>query len=613
MTTQSGPVFTRFNQVISTELTNKIVTDLSFCHIREAREAAEYVQDRSIQAYVKDCLAYLSDALTQGNLPAVALFEVDLDFLGACTQEVGAATACVLAHIQQIVGAFKKRADLDVGIDKEAAAWQSFEESEIACLETNRVFRQRERGEITFRPAVEQALMHARRKILQVLDTVGPPPLSDVQVRFGKGSTTRTPKRIASARRKLREGLVCGEGFLSNAQASVWEIPGWYSHRFDDDSIDSALLTVYVDDGRLEFVPKNCKTYRAVTPSPNLDVMFQLGIGDYMTRRLRKFGVDLSDQEASKSLARTGSLTGALATLDLSSASDTISIELVYDLLPVDWANFLWSYRTPTVRYKDKVLKLQKFSSMGNGFTFPLESLIFWSLAQASINQVGPSERTCAVYGDDIIVPVECVAFLDELLTVCGFKLNKLKSFSSGHFRESCGGDYLWGYSVRPCYVKDRLHCSDLFVLHNYYVRNGYEQQAKLCEGYIAPKVRMYGPDGYGDGHLLGAYVLKPVNRKLGWGISSFSTYTREPVWDFPRDGTDQDRAFPAYNVYANRAQCGLPDLRMPVEELNWRYGRRAAFHNVALSSIRYVDDFLGTIVPDLGRYRKTKIHTFEG
>jgi len=606
------PVFTRFNHLVSTELTNQIVTDLALRHIADVRELLrEQAYDGSVQTYVSACLETFSAALNQGSIRDVALFEIDFSVFGACSEATGPSTALLLAHLQQVVAFFKKRKDIDVGVDKEQAAWKAFEESEVACRESNRIFRSREQGEIVFRPVVERVLSRASRKILQILGPEGPPSLNDVKVRFGKGATTRTPKRIASARRKLREGLTCGEGFLSAVQAAIWEIPGWYNHRFDDGSIDSALLTVYVDDGRLEFVPKNCKTHRAVTPSPNLDVMFQLGVGDYLTARLRQFGVDLSDQSLNKELARKGSLTGALATLDLSSASDTISIELVYSLLPVDWANFLWSFRTPTVRYKNEVLRLQKFSSMGNGYTFPLETLIFYALASVSVDEVECLDRTVSVYGDDIIVPIEAVPLLEEILFVTGFKLNKLKSFSTGHFRESCGGDYLWGIDVRPSFVKDRLHCSDLFVLHNSYVRRGLGRYASICRQWLDPRVELFGPDGYGDGHLLGDYTLDRPHRDRGWGVFSFQTYSRSPIWDFPDSPSEFEAAFPSYHVYSNSASCGLPDFRMPVEEMNWRYGRRAAFHNVALPSTRYKGEALGTVVPSAGRYRKTKIHIF--
>jgi len=604
--------FTRFNQVLGTDPSNTLLAELATRHILHIREIlrGQETSNEDFWSYAAACCEELSGALCKGEYAVLALYEVDLNRFGACSEATRVSAADLLYHIQQIIAFYKKRVDLDVGINRSETALATFIESERLCLETNELLKARSRGLIQYPTRVESVIRRAQWKVSRILGS-NIPDLADLRIRFGKGATTRTPKRIASARRKLREGLVCGEGFLSAASAAIRELPGWYSSKFKDDDEDSSvLLTVYVDDGRLEFVPKNCKTDRAITPSPNLDIMFQLGIGEYITRRLAKFGVDLADQGINRCLAQQGSLTGDLATLDLSSASDTVSIELVYNLLPVDWANFLWSYRTPTVRHDGKVLKLQKFSSMGNGFTFPLETLIFYTLAKAVVDEVGTSLRTVSVYGDDIIIPSECVPLMEDVLRCTGFLLNKQKSFYTGHFRESCGGDYLWGTDVRPCYVKDRLHCSDVFRLHNFYVRRGLEEWASVLREVLDPRVELFGPDGFGDGHLLGDFILKPVGRNKGWAIGSFQTYTRQPSWDF-LDDTPDVAGYPAYHVYANPAKPGLPDLECPVEQRNWQYGRRAAFHNVALSSTRYAGELLGTIVPGNGRYQKTKVHTF--
>jgi hypothetical protein len=132
-----------------------------------------------------------------------------------------------------------------------------------------------------------------------------------------------------------------------------------------------------IDDGKLEFVPKNAKTFRSTVTEPVLNGLTQLAIGDFLFDRLKRSGLDLRDQTRNQRLALEGSLTGALATLDLSSASDTISRELVYHLLPLEWAHFLGLSRTGHIKYRGQRYTLEKFSSMGNGYTFPLESLIF--------------------------------------------------------------------------------------------------------------------------------------------------------------------------------------------------------------------------------------------
>lgn len=63
--------------------------------------------------------------------------------------------------------------------------------------------------------------------------------------------------------------------------------------------------------------------------------------------------------------------------------------------------------------------------------------------------------RTVSVFGDDIICPTDCAKSVTAALVFFGFKLNEEKSFVSGKFRESCGGDYFKGLDMRPHYLKE--------------------------------------------------------------------------------------------------------------------------------------------------------------
>jgi hypothetical protein len=86
---------------------------------------------------------------------------------------------------------------------------------------------------------------------------------------------------------------------------------------------------------------------------------------------------------------------------------------------------------------------------MGNGFCFPLETLIFASLCETAYQESSlPSDYS--VYGDDIIVRKSVANRVVELLKLCGFTVNRDKTFLSGPFRESCGADWFKGEDVRP-------------------------------------------------------------------------------------------------------------------------------------------------------------------
>jgi hypothetical protein len=101
---------------------------------------------------------------------------------------------------------------------------------------------------------------------------------------------------------------------------------------------------------------------------------------------------------------------------------------------------------------------------MGNGYTFELETLIFYALVRA----VCGKEGTVSVYGDDLIYPSRFVGPVRELLAFCGFETNVEKSFSTGNFRESCGGHYFKGHSVTPFYITQLpTTWSEIIELHN--------------------------------------------------------------------------------------------------------------------------------------------------
>jgi hypothetical protein len=188
-----------------------------------------------------------------------------------------------------------------------------------------------------------------------------------------------------------------------------------------------------------------------------------------MRRKLRlKCGLDLDDQIPNQEMACRGSIDGSLATIDLSSASDTVARELVRFLLPHEWFERLDLCRSKVGLLDGEWLRYEKFSSMGNGYTFELETLIFWSLAVSCVKLLELDPFEVRVYGDDIIVPSKAYDYLIEVLTFCGFTANSSKSFREGPFRESCGKDFYDGLEVRPFFQKESLDgVETLFRLAN--------------------------------------------------------------------------------------------------------------------------------------------------
>jgi hypothetical protein len=179
--------------------------------------------------------------------------------------------------------------------------------------------------------------------------------------------------------------------------------------------------------------------------------------------------IDFRDQSRNRSLAEQGSRDGSLCTIDLSEASDRVSVALVKELFKND-PNFLaelMAFRTIAVTLPDgRVLPLRKFSTSGSALTFPVETLVFFLLSLSAVVKdhlgSGESVRTLIhrwaqsvhVYGDDIVVPAESCETVVSLLESYGLKVNRNKTFAQGFFRESCGGDFFKGYDVTPKYLR---------------------------------------------------------------------------------------------------------------------------------------------------------------
>lgn len=229
-------------------------------------------------------------------------------------------------------------------------------------------------------------------------------------------------------------------------------------------------------------VPKKAEIDRCACKEPDVNMFLQKGVGLHIRKRLRRVGINLNDQSVNRSLARRGSIDGSLATLDLSSASDTVTKTLILALLPYDWYLYLNDIRSRYVKVEGVYSETEMFSSMGNGFTFELESLIFWALAKSTAYLRGIS-GTISVYGDDIIIPTEMYDDLVWVLAEFGFSVNPSKSFHQGSFRESCGGHYDFGNDVTPFYLKrEPTHLTDVIRVANQLRRWSTADPARVYE-----------------------------------------------------------------------------------------------------------------------------------
>lgn len=232
----------------------------------------------------------------------------------------------------------------------------------------------------------------------------------------------------------------------------------------------------YTPYSRLVAVPKTYEKPRLIAAEPSEHQWCQQNIWHYLKSQvshswLSKF-VRFNDQTLNQELCRKGSLDGSLCTIDLSSASDRVSCHAVACFFRTNLGllNALRASRTRELRQnldKDlpKVVSLRKFSTMGSACTFPVETLLFLSIAIAVVltNRRKPItkanieglEGEVAVFGDDIIVPTDTRELLQRTLEILDFRVNSDKSFSEGFFRESCGVDCFKGVNVTPIYLQN--------------------------------------------------------------------------------------------------------------------------------------------------------------
>lgn len=243
-----------------------------------------------------------------------------------------------------------------------------------------------------------------------------------------------------------------------------------YFPNWADNLKSRRLMTV--EGNRPSHVPKDVTKCRPISIEPSLNVFLQQGVGRWLGRYMKEAGfADIHDGQAvNRKLAADLSY----GTIDLSNASDTISRELVEYLLPWDWFIVMDTIRSHRYEYRGERGTYQNFSSQGNAFTFPLETLIFKAVVMAYTG-LGPKEVT--VYGDDIIVPIQAAPKAVYGLHRSGFTVNTEKSYYGQHdderkyFRESCGADYYRGTLVTPIYYRrDAEHDQDLAVLFNQFV-----------------------------------------------------------------------------------------------------------------------------------------------
>jgi hypothetical protein len=256
------------------------------------------------------------------------------------------------------------------------------------------------------------------------------------------------------------------------------------------ETVDTRGVSVR-DSARQKFVPKDITKSRTISMEPNTFMYFQQEVMRWMVNSMEKGlisrFVNLRDQSTSQMAAVHGSLYFSTDTIDLSSASDSVSVELVRRVFPPDYLFFMMATRSSRVELYDgsSIVDVYKFAPMGSAICFPTQCIIFTAVCLYAALAVCSQEDTGVrvipekeirkfirtrlwkkrsssspftwkleppvVYGDDIAVDSRTTDSVISTLDRLGFTVNRSKSFTgSQSFRESCGVFAFEGEDVTP-------------------------------------------------------------------------------------------------------------------------------------------------------------------
>jgi len=326
------------------------------------------------------------------------------------------------------------------------------------------------------------------------------------------------------------------------------------------------IVTIVTEDDeqpvRVITVPKTLKSPRIIAIEPACMQYTQQGIRDYLYDSIEGYWltggrINFRDQTINQRLALKASRTGRYATIDLSEASDRVSLSLAMEMFKgnQDLHDSILACRSTKAQLPDGTIisPLRKFASMGSALCFPIEAMFFYTICVVALldssslsysqRNIFKVSRRIYVYGDDIIVPNVNADVVLDYLQKNNCKVNTNKTFLSGSFRESCGVDAYAGTQVTPVYIRrtppenkrQQQNLISWVATANLFYLKGYWQTASLmfakCERYLGPLpyVRETSP-------VLGRYSFlgyESVDRWLNKSNRSSytSNYQTPEVW----------------------------------------------------------------------------------
>lgn len=194
-----------------------------------------------------------------------------------------------------------------------------------------------------------------------------------------------------------------------------------------------SMVTFIRESSRFSSVRKNNEVDRPIDVQLLCNMLVQRRVGNGFRNLLLRLGIDLNHLAV---LHRKMISNPKWATIDLKNASDGILLALIRFLFPKHVFDLIDQCRVQFVEGLDGHFYVpNKVSSMGNGFTFELMTVVIRALGLQFSEEF-------SVFGDDVIIPNEVAEDFIKDLTAVGFIVNVQKTFIKSPFRESCGGNY---------------------------------------------------------------------------------------------------------------------------------------------------------------------------
>lgn len=418
--------------------------------------------------------------------------------------------------------------------------------------------------------------------------------------------------------------------------------------------LDNKYLYAGKNDGSytaLDFVWKNMKKGRPIGYHEPVQLAVQCGVGDFLVKRLKQV-LDINVAEATdlhrfivEYHATLGEWT--ICTMDQSNASENICRSLVKFLTFGPFWDLIDEISPVSILINGEKHATSVMCAQGNGFIFPLQTLIFYALIKAVMLQYGVKGDVYQ-YGDDSIFPVDAYEYVKRFFETLRFQVNHDKTFT-GPWLESCGVDFYQQTNVRPFYVKDMPDSTDKW----YHVSNGifrvgyinnrncwrssaYKHLWIWCISHIPITERFYGPtelgdsvlhcsscdrwtwdaDGYKIRHYRDAYTEKGRTfPEVAHGMSGFVTsqYVPHPAFKragrnklFIEDGKTRESYPPVFGIRSQKRVASW--IKYPLSKISDEDDVDSVFDNLGVSS----DELLRIHKLKRLGYMNTLIHTLK-